>query len=270
MKVAAVQISGLPGDLQGNLRHVESMAREGAARGCRLLLFPELSDLGYDLQVAADQGRAAWPEVRERLTALAGELGVCLVCGVCLPGEDGLFNALTAFGPSGDILCEYRKIHLLRTPDTDERKAFVPGRKIVNFELDGMRFGLALCYDLRFPELFRAQALAGCHALLLASAWPAARIGVWEPMCISRAVENQCFLLGANRVGDKGAFPFGGRSLFVTPTGEADIAADMDEGFVFGDVTSEAVVNARRIMPVLSHRRPDIYAEALNNLPMSL
>ena len=270
MKVAAVQISGLPGDLQGNLRHVESMARQGAAQGCRLLLFPELSDLGYDLQVAADQGREAWPEVRKRLTDLAEELNVCLVCGVCLPGEDGLFNALTAFGPAGDILCEYRKIHLLRTADTDERKAFVPGRKIVNFELDGMRFGLALCYDLRFPELFRAHALAGCHCLLLASAWPAARISAWEPMCISRAVENQCFLLGANRVGDKGAFPFGGRSLFVTPTGDADIAAEVQEAFVYGEVTPEEVVTARRIMPVLSHRRPDIYAEALNNLPMSL
>ena len=246
------------------------MARQGAAQGCRLLLFPELSDLGYDLQVAADQGRGAWPEVRERLTALAAELDICLVCGVCLPGEDGLFNALTAFGPKGDILCEYRKIHLLRTADTDERKAFVPGRKIVNFELDGMRFGLALCYDLRFPELFRAQALAGCHCLLLASAWPMARIGVWEPMCVSRAVENQCYLLGANSVGDKGAFPFGGRSLFVTPTGEADIAADMQEGLVCGEVNPEEVAAVRRSMPVLSHRRPDIYAEALNNLPMSL
>jgi predicted amidohydrolase len=270
MKVAAVQLSGLPGDLQGNLQRVDAMAREGARRGCRLLLFPELTDLGYDLQVAAEQGRSAWPEARERLAALATELDVCLVCGVCLPGEDGLFNALVAFGPAGDILCEYRKIHLLRTADTDERKAFVPGRKIVNFELDGIRFGLSLCYDLRFPELFRAQVLAGCQCLLLASAWPLARIGVWEPMCISRAAENQCFLLGANRTGDKGAFPFGGRSLFVTPTGEADILADMQEGLVCGEVNPEEVAALRRNMPVLSHRRPDIYAEALNNLPMSL
>jgi predicted amidohydrolase len=263
-------MSGLPGDLQGNLARVDAMARAGAEQGCRLLLFPELTDLGYDMTVVSVRRGDDWPEVRARLSALAAELGLCLVCGVCLPGPDGLFNALVAFGPSGGIICEYRKIHLFRGADADETRVFLPGRKVMTFELGGIRFGLSLCYDLRFPELFRAQALGGCHALLLASAWPMARIGVWEPMCITRAVENQCFLLGANRVGDKGAFPFGGRSLFVTPAGEVEIAGPTEERLVVGEVDAEKVLNIRRAMAVLSHRRPDVYAESLTNLPMSL
>jgi len=265
MKVAAVQMSGIPGDVQGNLETISAHARTGADTGCRLLLFPEISDIGYDMAAVALYGRSSWPRVRDHLLGLAAECGVCLVCGVCLPGEDGLFNALVAFGPRGEILAEYRKVRLFQAGDADETGIFVPGRKIVSFDLEGVRFGLSVCYDLRFPELFRAQALGGCHALLLASAWPRARIGVWQPLCVARAVENQCFLLGANRVGEQGAFPFGGHSLFVTPTGDVDSADGLREGLIPGIVDPQAVLAARRAIPSLNQRRPDLYAEVPGN-----
>jgi predicted amidohydrolase len=265
MKVAAVQMSGVPGNLGANLDAIAAHARAGAEAGCRLLLFPEISDLGYDMPSIGRLGTDSWPVVRQRLLDLAAECGLCLVCGVCLPGDDGLFNALVAFGPGGAILARYRKVHLFKGQDADETRVFVPGRKLVTFDLDGVRFGLAVCYDLRFPELFRALAVSGCHALLLASAWPRARIGVWQPMCVARAVENQCYLLGADRVGDQGAFPFGGRSLFVTPTGEVTAADGSEERLVQGDVDPQAVVSIRRAMPTLHHLRPDVYAEVPDN-----
>ena len=265
MKVAAVQMSGVPGNLEANLDAIASHARAGAGAGCRLLLFPEISDLGYDMPSIGRLGASSWPVVRQRLLDLAAECGLCLVCGVCLPGEDGLFNALVAFGPRGAILARYRKVHLFKGQDADETRVFVPGRKLVTFDLDGVRFGLAVCYDLRFPELFRAMAVSGCHALLLASAWPRARINVWQPLCVARAVENQCYLLGANRVGVQGAFPFGGQSLFVSPTGEATTADGSEEGLVLGEVDPQAVASIRRAMPSLNHLRPDVYAEVPDN-----
>ncbi len=265
MKVAAVQMATVPGDVQGNLDAIAAHARAGAEAGCRLLLFPEISDLGYDMAVIGRLGGSSWPLVRQRLLGLAEECGLCLVCGVCLPGDDGLFNALVAFGPRGTVLAEYRKVHLFKGGDADETRAFIPGRKLVTFDLDGVRFGLAVCYDLRFPELFRPLALSGCHAFLLASAWPRARIGVWQPLCVARAVENQCCLLGANRVGEQGAFPFGGRSLFVTPTGEVTVADERSEGLVPGHVDIQTVVAIRRTIPALNHRRPDVYAEVPDN-----
>lgn len=270
MKVAAVQMSAIPGDVQGNLDAMAAHARAGAEAGCRLLLFPEISDLGYDMPAVGSRGRTAWPQVRERLQDLAVECGLCLVCGVCLPGEDGLFNALVAFGPGGAILAEYRKVHLFRGADADETSVFVPGRKLVTFEFESIQFGLSICYDLRFPEVFRAQALAGCHALLVASAWPRARIGVWEPLCTARALENQCFLLGANRVGEEGAFPFGGRSIFVTPTGTVTVADGQEECLLHGVVDLRELISARRAVPSMSHRRPDVYAEVPDDSTDSL
>lgn len=270
MKVAAVQMSGIPGHLEANLDAIAARARAGAEAGFRLLLFPEISDLGYDMPSIAMHGPASWPRVRERLLGLSAECGVCLVCGVCLPGEDGLFNAQVAFGPRGSILAEYRKVHLFRGGDADETGVFVPGRKLVAFDYEGVRFGMSVCYDLRFPELFRALALAGCHCLLLSSAWPRARIGVWQPLCVARAVENQCFLLGANRVGEQGAFSFGGRSLFVTPTGEAAVADGHDETLVPGDVDPQEVRAMRRAIPSLDHRRPEVYSEVPDHSAESL
>lgn len=270
MKIAAVQMSGLPGDVRGNMDKVRAHAKAGAMASCRLLLFPEICDLGYDMGAIASSGRHWWPRVRDELSALAEEHGICLVGGVCLPTEQGLFNALVAFGPGGDILAEYRKIHLFAGGDADEAAVFSPGTKIACFEFEGIRLGLSLCYDLRFPELYRAQTLSGCQALLVASAWPRTRIGVWKTLCAARALENQCFLLGANRVGDQGLFPFGGHSLFVTPAGDMTVADGTSEGLIPGVIDLNDMAAVRRAIPALSHRRPEIYAQALDNSAQSL
>lgn len=270
MKIAAVQISGVPGDIEGNLLKIRTFAREGAENGCRLLLFPEITDLGYDMHAIARHGADSWPRVREHLRGLAAEYGLCLVCGVCQPGETGPANALVAFGPEGKILGEYHKIHLFKTRDVDETRVFTPGGKIVSFELDKVRFGLSVCYDLRFPELFRVLALEGCQVLLLASAWPKDRITVWDCLSVARAVENQCYLLGANRVGEQGSFPFGGHSLFVTPSGQVTVANDWQEGLTCGDIVPNDIVAVRRNVPALAHRRPDLYTKVVADLVSSL
>jgi predicted amidohydrolase len=270
MKIAAVQMSGFPGDVRGNLDKVRAQVRAGAKASCRLLLFPEISDLGYDMRAIAQEGRDWWPRVRDELCGLAREHEICLVCGVCLPGQQTLFNALVAFGPNGDILTEYRKIHLFAAGDADETEVFSPGTKIVSFDFEGIRLGLSLCYDLRFPELYRAQALSGCQVLLVASAWPKKRIDVWKTLCAARAMENQCFLLGANRVGDQGLFPFGGHSLFVKPVGDMTVAEGISEGLIPGIIDLDDIAAIRRAIPALTHRRPEIYAEALANSAESL
>jgi predicted amidohydrolase len=270
MKIAAVQLSGLPGDVSGNLDKISVAVQAGAEASCRLLLFPEIADLGYDMPSIALAGRDWWPRVRDKLMALAREHEICLVCGVCLPGPDGLANALVAFGPTGDILARYRKIHLFTAVDADETEVFSPGSEIVCFDFEGVRFGLSVCYDLRFPELYRVQALHGCQAMLLASAWPKRRIDIWQTLCAARALENQCYLLGANRTGDQGAFPFGGRSLFVTPGGEITLASADQEGVITGTVDLAELAVIRQNIPALAHRRPELYAKVVDNSTQSL
>ena len=269
MKIAAVQLSGTPGDVRGNLDRIRAQVRLGAKASCRLLLFPEISDLGYDMAAIARGGRDWWPRVRDELAALAREHGICLVCGVCLPQGQGLFNALIAFGPQGDILACSRKIHLFAATDADETHVFSPGTGIVCFDFEEVRFGLSVCYDLRFPELYRTQTLHGCQALLVASAWPSRRIDVWQTLCRARALENQCYLLGANRVG-LGAFAFGGHSLFVMPGGETTQAGETEERLVLGRIDQQLLATARRDIPALNHRRPDLYDKVVDNSPRSL
>jgi predicted amidohydrolase len=270
MKIAAVQLSGLPGDVSGNLDKIRAAVQSGAEASCRLLLFPEISDLGYDMPSIALAGGDWWPRVRDRLMGLAREHEICLVCGVCLPGPDGLANALVAFGPGGDILARYRKTHLFTAADADETEVFSRGSEIVCFDFEGVRFGLSVCYDLRFPELYRVQALDGCQAMLLASAWPARRIDIWQTLCAARALENQCYLLGANRVGDQGAFPFGGRSLFARPGGELTLASAVQEGLTAGTIDLAELAATRQNIPALAHRRPELYAKVVANSVESL
>lgn len=270
MKIAAVQMSAVPGDVTGNLESIRLWTRAGAKAGCRLLLFPETSDLGYDLPVIASHGGKHWPLVQDVLSELAREHSMALVCGVCLPEPGGLSNALAAFGPDGQILALYRKIHLFSNADADETRIFTPGNEIVCFDLDGIRFGLSICYDLRFPELFRVQALRGCQVLLVASAWPRTRAHVWKTLCTARAVENQCYLLGANRVGEAGAFPCAGQSILAAPVGESMLAAPDGQELLVGEMDPNHVLFARQAIPALAQRRPTLYGEVVSNPIASL
>ena len=270
MKIAAVQLSGVPGDVRGNLDAIRAHVQKAAQASCRLLLFPEISDLGYDMRAIAQNGRDWWPRVQDELSLLAREHRVCLVCGVCLPESQRLYNALVAFGPNGDMMAAYRKVHLFTATDADETKVFSPGPAVVCFNFEGVRFGLSICYDLRFPELYRAQVVNGCQALLVASAWPDRRIDIWRTLCMARALENQCYLLGANRVGDQGVFPFGGRSIFVTPSGQTTLADGAAEGQVRGHIDLELLATVRHDIPALTHRRPDLYAKVVNESTESL
>lgn len=269
MRIAAVQLSCTPGDIRGNMQTLAAYARQGADQGCRLLLFPEISDIGYDLSHIARRGRTAWPEVRDTLLRLAQATGVILVCGVCIADTTGLANGLVAFGTDGRILATYRKSHLLQAPGADESRVFTAGNELVCLDVDGIRFGLSICYDLRFPELFRAQMQAGCSVLLLSSAWPKARRDIWRTLTAARAVENQCWLLGANQCGKQGAFPFGGHSVFVGPAGETTALGE-EEGLLTGDIIMEQQNAIRSAIPALTHIRTELYSEKIGKGTESL
>lgn len=259
MKVGVAQILGIPGDIAGNLSKISGMAAQGARQKCRLILFPELVDLGYDFPAILAHGPTAWSVVEPALAAVARDLGVCLVCGVCQPGAAGLANALVAWDATGDIVASYHKSHLFRTAGVDESRIFHPGGQLAYFDLDGFRFGLSICYDLRFPELFRALTWRGCQALLMAAAWPATRIGHWTTLAAARAIENQAYFLGANQIGSLGAFPCGGSSLCCDPWGQSITADDHSETLLVAELNMSALASARSSIPALRQRRTDLY-----------
>lgn len=259
MKIGAVQFDATPGDVRGNLDLIRSFVQRGAEAGCRLLLFPEAADLGYDPTILAQYAPSSWPLVEKTMSDLAREYKIHLASGVCVYGSGGLTNTLAVWDAQGELAVRYDKIHLVHGHDCDEQSVYLPGQQMVGFELYGIQFGLFICYDLRFPELFRAQALAGCHVFLVASAWPRSRAEIRTTLCRARAMENQCFLLGANLTGERGAFPFCGQSMFCGPTGQVDVAHAKESALLVAEIDLAELDSIRQNIPALTHRRPSIY-----------
>lgn len=267
MRVAAVQLTSTA-DKGRNLEVAGRLVDRAAADGARLVVLPEMfnclgpPDVLQRGAEALDGPTLTWARDRAR------RHGIWLVAGSIIergPGRAKCCNTSCLLAPDGRTVAVYRKIHLfdcdvpgaaLRESDTVE-----PGDEVVTAEADGLPLGLAVCYDLRFPELFRIQALRGARAVALPSAFTE-RTGRdhWEVLVRARAIENQVFVLAADQVGSSGAGPrWFGRSLIVdpwglvlaqAPDGETCITADLD-------LTAQDAVHAQ--LPSLRNRRPAAY-----------
>lgn len=251
---AALQLDAQPGNLTANLDQARLWGRRAVDQGARLLLLPELYNTGYDLELISSlnydfpQQQAAW-------AALAGELGVWLAVGLLEQDQAGYANSLCVFSPHGEDVARYRKNRLFSL--SREREIFRPGREGVLCEIDGLRCGLLICFDIRFPELARSYRQQGCDALLVASAWPLPRLDHWRILLAARAVENQCYLLAANRVGRDASFWFLGNSCLLDPWGvRKDCLGESEAGMVLGVLDSEEVVAVRRRLPCLEEKDP--------------
>jgi predicted amidohydrolase len=167
-------------------------------------------------------------------------------------GED-LYNTSVVFGPAGEVLATYRKIHLFGF-DTGEAVTLSAGDQVVTVETPLGTTGLATCYDLRFPEMFRALTDAGATAVLIPTGWPTPRISRWSLLAAARATENQVWLIGANSVGVSNRMPMGGHTLIADPWGE--IVADLTEPAVLTmDLDPDRPAQVRAEFPVLRDRR---------------
>ncbi len=244
--------------------------RAAAADGAQLILLPEKwTVLGSD----AAQRSHAEPLDGPAITwarAVAAELGVDLVAGSInerIPGEDHLRNTSVHIGPDGEVHAAYRKIHLFDV-DVDgtayrESETQTAGEEIVvSRTADGVELGLSICYDVRFPELYRILTLRGARVLLVPAAFTLATTrGHWEPLLRARAIENQAFVIAANQIGDHGGgMRSGGRSMIVDPWGVVLAQCADGEGHIIAELDFAAQDRIRRELPALAHRRPDLYS----------
>jgi deaminated glutathione amidase len=269
MKAAAVQLSS-GADVEANIAAVDTHVRAAAADGATLVVLPEKwTAMGSpaDLRAGAqtlDGSAIGWARETAR------ELELDLVAGSIAERVDGrekLSNASVHIGPDGEIRAVYRKLHMFdveiegkqyRESDTDE-----PGEEIVVSELpDGAKLGMAICYDLRFPELFRVLALRRARVVALPAAFtlPTTR-DHWEVLVRARAIENQVFVVAANQVGEHpGGHHSGGRSLIVDPWGTVLARADGETpGHIVAQLDFDRQDDIRARVPLLEHRRPHLY-----------
>jgi predicted amidohydrolase len=267
VRAAVVQLNS-NGEKARNLAEAERLVRAAAAEGAELVALPEKWNLlaeGEELLAGAE------PLDGPSLSAARGwarELGVHLLAGsVCETGTAGrAFNTSVLIGPDGEDLAAYRKIHMFdvdvggvsyRESDHEE-----PGEEIVTAEVDDVAVGLSVCYDLRFPELYRILALRGARIVTVPSAFTAATgRDHWEVLLRARAIEDQVFVLAPNQVGEAPPhFSSYGRSAIVDPWGAVLATAAGGEGFAAADLDLGEQERVREQLPSLANRRPRAYA----------
>ncbi|MFI1166973.1 carbon-nitrogen family hydrolase [Streptomyces sp. NPDC020801] len=228
-----------------------------AQRRADLVILPELWATGYF--AFDDYDRTAEPldgPTARALSRAAADAGVHLHAGSVVERGPGgrLSNTSLLFGPDGTLLHAYRKVHLFGHR-SKESALLEPGDTVQALNTGIGRVGLAACYDLRFPELFRVLADDGAEILLVAAAWPAARIGHWRLLVQARALENQAWMLACNAAGRQGDVELGGTSLIADPWGRIVAEADNGAAVLSAVVDPADVARARAGFPAFSDRR---------------
>lgn len=261
MKIAVAQISCALGDRDANLRKVREYCERARSSGAELVVFPEMTDIGYSMPVIR-QHAAKWCEgAAPLLQKISRELSLAIVCGISDRDGDKIYNAQVFIDKAGQIAAKYRKTHLVTAPLVDERPVFTPGNAFAHCALDRFNFGLSICYDLRFPELCRTLAVKhGVNAFVISSAWPVLRQEHLRIFARARAIENQSYLLLSNRVGTDDGVTLCGSSAIIDPSGAVLAAGSSDrQELLEAEIFPENVDLVRAQMKVFDHRRGDLY-----------
>ncbi|HMM19787.1 MAG TPA: carbon-nitrogen family hydrolase [Selenomonadales bacterium] len=258
MKIALVQMDIALGDVAANQAKIRELIGEGCRRGARLAVLPELWSTGYQLPEIRNLAEPEEGPSLGLLKGLAREHRVEIVAG-SMAETDGaqVYNTAYVIGPDGAVRAKYRKIHLIGLMDED--RYLRPGHRKCLFDSAAGPAGIIICYDLRFTELPRAMALAGCRVLFVPAEWPSVRGRHWLTLNIARAIENQLFVIAVNRVGRDRSNEFYGHSLVVDPWGEVVAEGSDREEVLVVDVDFAAGEEMRRRMPVFADRRPECY-----------
>jgi omega-amidase len=262
MKIAAAQISCVSGNLEANLQKVREFSARARESGAELVVFPEMTDTGYSMptirKYATSWKEGAVPELQR----IARDLSLAIVCGVSERDGATIYNTQAFVDANGEIVAKYRKTHLVTAAPLDERGCFSPGNEFVACKVGKLNLGLSICYDLRFPEMCRTLAVEhGVNTFVTSSAWPLVRAEHLRILATARAIENQSYLVVANRVGVDDGVTLCGSSMMIDPGGVLVAAASTgSEELIQGEVAYEKINDVRKRMLVFEHRRPDLYA----------
>ncbi len=271
MRAAAIQLNST-GDKARNIEAAERLVRAAAAHGAELAVLPEKWNLLGEATVISEGAEPLDGPTISAARGWARELGIHLVAGSIAEraeGHEKAFNTSTLIGPDGELEASYRKIHMF---DVDvggvayrESAQEAPGDQAVTADLggplDGVTLGLTVCYDLRFPELYRILAIRGATVFSIPSAFTTdTGKDHWDVLLRARAIENQAFVVAADQIGEAAPhYRSYGRSAIVDPWGVVLAQAPDEEGFVAADLDFELQRRVRATLPSLANRRPESY-----------
>lgn len=257
MRIAMIQMEVAAGDKERNITHAFAMLKEAAARA-DLLVLPEMWTVGYDFRQLDAQASTPGDDLLTALAAWAKTHGKYLLAGSLPVRENGaLYNRSYLYSPQGEIAF-YDKLHLFSL--LSEPRRFAAGTHMTLAQAGEVTLGCSICYDVRFPELYRRMTMDGATLAVIPAEWPTSRLDAWTYLVRARAMENQIYVCAVNAVGRYRDNIFAGHSCLVAPGGEYITQASTEETIIYGTYDPEALAETRRHMSVWEDRRPDIYA----------
>lgn len=259
MKVTCVQMDMAFASPDENFSRATRLIEQAMLGAPDVLVLPETWNTGFfpkeNLPQLCDQDGT---RVKAQIGALAKKLHVNIVAGSVANVRDGkVYNTAYVFDREGNCVASYDKTHLF-TP-MGEDNYFSPGDHLCRFMLDGVRCGLIICYDVRFPELTRSLTVPGLDMLFVVSQWPKVRTFHLRSLTTARAIENQMFVICCNSCGTAGETVYGGNSAIIDPWGETVALAGETQQLLSADCDLEILTNIRSTIPVFRDRRPELY-----------
>lgn len=257
LTVALAQIDLVLGDREANLATVRQIAARAEMAGADLLVLPELWGTGYLLEQAHELSDTLGKGLFEEVAVLAARHHLAIVGSLLERDGEQVYNTATLYDAQGKRLHSYRKTHLIGLMQED--RYLGAGQQAEVFETVWGTSACAICYDLRFPELFRRYALAGAGVIIIPAEWPTARIEHWRTLLRARAIENQAVVIACNRVGSDRANQFGGHSVVIDPWGNILVEGDDQAGLLTASIDLDSIAKARDFLPVFRDRRVELY-----------
>lgn len=259
MKIACLQMNMRFCCPEENFRHAAQMIAQAMTQAPDVLVLPETWNTGFfpreNLQALCD---TEGTQVKATIGALAKAFHVNIVAGSVSDIREGkFFNTAYIFDRTGTCIATYDKTHLF-TP-MGEDQFYEKGSHLCTFLLDGVKCGIAICYDIRFPELIRSLALQQLDMLFVVSQWPQTRMFHFRTLTAARAIENQMFVVRCNSCGTAGETVYGGTSAVLNPWGEPLALAGEQEEILYADCDLSLLTQIRGTIPVFRDREPELY-----------
>ncbi|WP_153126154.1 carbon-nitrogen family hydrolase [Peribacillus tepidiphilus] len=257
-KVACIQLDIEFGNPEKNFLRASDKIAEAASSGAEIIVLPELWTTGYDLTRLEEIGDSNAKRSIDFLRKEAIKHRIHLIGGsVANQKKDGVYNTLLVIDKGGNLLKQYDKLHLFKL--MDEHKFLRPGQSDGLFQLDQVPCAGFICYDIRFPEWIRTHTAKGAEVLFVVAEWPLPRLAHWRALLISRAIENQAFVVACNRSGSDPHNTFAGHSMVINPWGDILAESSEDESILYADLSFDKTPEIRKQIPIFQDRRPEFY-----------
>jgi omega-amidase len=256
MQIVACQLDIAWEDKPANFERARSLLRGASIQPGALIALPEMFATGFSMHVDTIAEAADGP-THQFLSAIAREHQACVVGGVVTRAADGRGrNDAVVFDPSGKLLVRYAKMHPFSF--AGETKHYEAGDAVQLFKWQDIQVSPFVCYDLRFPEIFRQATRQGAELLVMIANWPQPRDAHWRALLVARAIENQAYVVGVNRAGSDPHVAYAGASMIVSPRGEMLALAGPEPQLLIAEIDRAPLVEYRRDFPALADMRRDL------------